>query len=152
MNARPFISTVGLVLAFVCGCQSPSPKTQPSGTQPPAAVITQPVISPSFTWSIPPDFPTFGTATADSIRVAVFGYSIKKRGYYYLSRGATVHDAMQAGQFSGFVWWKRPYCGIQRQRPDGSVETIWFTQASRAADEQRVLQNDDRLKISHEVY
>jgi hypothetical protein len=84
--------------------------------------------------------------------VAVFGHSIKKRGYYYFPRGATVHDAMLAAEFTGIVGWRRPYSGIQRQRLDGSVETIWFTEQSRAADEQRVLQNDDRLKISHEVY
>jgi len=151
MNARPLISTFGLVLAFASGCHSPSPPRPPAGAQASTPVTTRPVISSGFTWSVPADFPTFGTATADSIRVAVFGYSVKP-GYYYLPQGATVHDAMATARFSGIVWWKRPYCGLQRQRLDGSVETIWFTREGRATDEQRVLQNDDRLQISHEVY
>jgi hypothetical protein len=44
------------------------------------------------------------------------------------------------------------YSGIQRQKPDGSVETFWFTEENLTNNEAQVLQNDDRLKISHEVY
>ena len=138
MNARLLITTIGLVLAFACGCQSLGRK----GAQAPAEV----------TWTIPPDFPTFGTPVADSIRVAIFGYSVIHPGYYHLARGASVHDAMQAAQISDIVGWREPYSGIQRPRPDGSVETIWFKRANQAVDELRVLQNDDRLCISHEVY
>jgi hypothetical protein len=151
-NVRSFILGIGGVLAVACGCQSSSPKIHSSAVRERTAATTQLVVSPSFTWPIPPDFPSFGVPTKDSIRVAIFGYSVKQPGYYYLARGATVHAAMQAAHFSGFVWWQRPYCGIQRQRSDGSVETIWFAQINRAADEQRILQNNDRIRISHEVY
>jgi protein involved in polysaccharide export with SLBB domain len=109
------------------------------------------VPAPNFTWSLPAGFPVFGTPTSDSIRVAVFGYAVNRPGYYYLSRGTTVHGAIDAAQgLKNNVWWKRPYSGIQRPRPDGSVQTIWFQH--RADDEQMALENGDRLRISHEVY
>jgi hypothetical protein len=144
-----FIWIIGGAAIVACGCQSPNQKAQPPAA--PLSATATIAGSTNSVWSTPPDFPTFGSPTPDSIRVAIFGYPVR-RGYYYLPRGATVRDAMEAAQFSGFVWWKRPYCGLQRQRPDGSMETIWFTRESRASDEQRVLQNDDRLRISHEVY
>jgi hypothetical protein len=104
-----------------------------------------------FTWGTSPGLPSFGSPSPDSIRVAVIGFSVRS-GHYLLPRGATVRDAMEAAQFSGFVGWEYPYSGIQRKRQDGLVETRYFTRQGRAADERRVLQDDDRLSISHEVY
>jgi hypothetical protein len=78
---------------------------------------------------------------------------VNRPGYYYLSRGTTVHGAIDAAQgLKRIVGWQRPYSGIQRPRADGSVQTIWFTEESRADDEQMALENGDRLRISHEVY
>src|SRR5438067_404442 len=119
MSTCRFIGVVGAVVILACGCQSPNRKSRSSEASASATVMQE--VSASFTWRIPPDFRTFGSPTSHSIRVAVFGYSVKQ-GYYYLAGGATVHDAMDAAQFSGFVGWQRPYSGIQRQRLDGSVE------------------------------
>src|SRR5690349_8251839 len=114
------------------GCQSANQKAQFSEQS--LAVISKPAITARSSWPIPPDLPTLGLSGLDSIRVAVFGRSVKRPGYYYLQRGATVHDAMETAQFSGFVGWQRPYSGIQRQSTNGSVVTIWFTEASRIGD------------------
>src|SRR4249919_470833 len=123
MSAIHFIA-VGVVTTFVCGCQSPSPVVARVAPTPPDAPAPRAVA-----------LPTFGTPTPDSIRVTIVGYSVKRPGYYYLTQGTKVRGAMQAAQFSGFVGWQRPYSGIDRQRPDGSVETIWFTFEGRAEDE-----------------
>jgi hypothetical protein len=64
-----------------------------------------------------------------------------------------VHDAIGAAQgLKHIVGWQRPYSGIQRPSPDGSVKTIWFTYEGHVADERMALQDRDRLRISHEVY
>jgi hypothetical protein len=144
MSTCRCIWAIAALVLLACGCQLSNGNTQSSEAHPSS-------VPADFAWRIPPDFPTFGSPNPGFIRVAVSGYSVRP-GYYYLPEGATVHDAMDAAHFSHFVGWQRPYCGIQRRRPDGSVETIWFTREGRAADEKRVLQNDDGLRISHEVY
>ena len=151
MSTCRFILVVGALVVFTCGCQSPNPKTQTSEARSSIAA-TQAAVSPIVTWPVPSDLPVIGTPSANSIRVAISGYSVKRPGYYYLLRGATVHDAIEAAQLSDIGRWQQPYSSIERQRPDGSVEISRFTRRSRVANEQRVLENNDRVFLSHEVY
>jgi len=112
-----------------------------------------PATSPTVGRSVPPDLPTLGTPTSDSIRVAVSGmpHTVRRPGYYDLPRGAVVRDAVEAAQgLSEFTWW-RTYSGIERQKPVGTLDVIRFTQ-NRAREEQIVLQEGDRIYFGHEVY
>ena len=145
---------MGLAMILVCGCLSPRPEPVSYADSQPRIIRTYPTISPNFTWKIPSDFSTFGVQSKDSIRIAIFGLSVKRPGYYILPRGATVRGAIEAAQgLSGIVGWERPYSGIQRRRPDGSVLTIWFTSYKHQAEEEKLLlQDGDRVRISHEVY
>lgn len=147
---RTLRAILAISFVLVTGCHSATPKGE---RVPQSSARTEIATSPGFTWPVPEDFPTFGTGTQQSMRVAVFGYGVNRPGYYYLPRGATVHDAIEAAQgLNTLVAWHRPYSGIERQRPDGSVQTIWFTRAGRSTEERIDLHDGDRLCISHEVY
>jgi hypothetical protein len=77
--------------------------------------------------------------------------TVRRPGYYFLSKGAVVRDAVEAAQGLGdFTGW-RNYSGLERPKPDGSFEVVRFTQ-NRSAEEQIVLEDGDRLYFGHEVY
>ena len=103
-------------------------------------------------WSVPSEA-EFGSPTADSIRVAIFGYAVNRPGYYYLPKAAAVQDAAAAAGIHGsFGGWDPDYSGIQRNKPDGSVETIRFKNIAREIAEKIALRSGDTLQLSHEVY
>ena len=105
------------------------------------------------TWKLPSDLPVFANTARGSIIVTVYGRSVNWPGIYYLRRRSTVQDAIGAAHgLKEIVGWEYPYSGIERLKEDGSVETIWFHRNTRTNDEQTVLQDFDRLCISHEVY
>jgi len=149
MSTR-FITSAAIALTLlVSGCRSPRPTTDVPATQSSPGSATSPTVGRS----VPPDLPTFGTPTTNSIRVAVFGMTstVRRPGYYHLPRGAVVRDAVEAAQgLSDFTWW-RSYSGIERQKTDGTLEVIRFTR-NRAGEEQIVLQDGDRIYFGHEVY
>src|SRR5262249_41471218 len=127
---------------FACGCQSSSPT---------AVRVSQP--QPQVAATGPVDHSTFTPPKTDTIRVEVVGVSVKRPGFYDLAQGANVRDAINAAMgLTSTNGWHRPYSGILRRKSDGGGEFIWFKRDERAADEQRVLQNNDRVIISHEVY
>ena len=145
-------SILAMSVVLVVGCHSAVPPSEGVQQSEPSLAATEVATSPGFTWPLPENFPSFGTVSQQSMRVAIFGYAVKQPGYYYLPPGATVHDAIEAAHGLGnIVGWQRPYSGIQRRRPDGSVETVWFTRAGRSTEEQINLRDGDRLRISHEV-
>ena len=156
--------SIGVVIVFICGCRSPGqndhatvPKPGVVAAEPravaaePTAIVVQPVHQPG--WEDPPLYlPVFGTETADSIRVAVYGYSVNRPGYYYLTNGSTVRDAIQlAHGLKDSVTWEQPYSGIKRTKADGSQEMIWFSRTARSSNEVSVLKNADWLRVSHEA-
>jgi len=149
--------SIGVVIVFICGCGSQeqnghgaAPKPSAVATEP-RAIVVEPVRPPG--WEDPPLYlPIFGTETSDSIRVAVYGYSVSRPGYYYLTNGSTVRDAIQsAGGLKESVSWEQPYSGIKRTKADGSTEMIWFSRTARSSNEVGVLKNADWLRVSHEA-
>lgn len=149
MHMRFMTSAAIALTCLAAGCGSPGPATDvPSNHASPVAGT-----SPWISRSVPPDLPTFGTPTTNSVRVAVFGMAntVRRPGFYHLPRGAVVRDAVAAAKgLSEFTWWRR-YSGIERQKPDGTLEVIRFTR-DRAAEEQIVFQDGDRIYFGHEVY
>ncbi len=145
-----FVTAAAVALALlVSACQSQSSTPEDPQTQ----SVVRSVKSPTVGHSVPSDLPTFGTPTTNSIRVAVFGMNqaVKRPGYYHLPRGAVVRDAVEAAQgLSKFTWW-RLYSGIDRPKPDGTLEYIQFTR-DRTGEEQIVLQDGDRIYFGQEVY
>ena len=142
---------------FICGCRSQgqnenghATSSKPSAAvAEPRAIVVAPVRPPG--WDDPPLYlPVFGTETSDSIRVAVYGYSVNRPGYYYLTNGSTVHDAIQSAHgLKDNISWEQPYSGIKRTKADGSQEMIWFSQTARSSNEVGVLKNADWLRVSH---
>jgi len=143
MRVLLYIGTLGAALGLTCGCSSSAPKTPHSSADQPGVVITRAAAA---------DLTTFGAPTEGSIRVKIDGYGVERPGYYFLPRGATVHDAFEAAKGTDRADWRRPYSGILRPRPDGTRELIWFTRKTRASDEQLELRNGDNVLFSHEVY
>jgi hypothetical protein len=149
--------SIGVVIVFVCGCRSQGQNGH--ATVPiPSAVVAEPraiVVEPVHPqgWEDPPLYlPVFGTETSDSIRVAVYGYSVNRPGYYYLTNGSTVHDAIQSAHgLKDIISWEQPYSGIKRTKADGSQEMIWFSRTARSSNEVGVLKNADWLRVSHEA-
>ena len=149
--------SIGVVIVFVCGCRSQGqnghttlPKPN-AGVAEPGAIVVEPVHSAG--WEDPPVYlPVFGTETSGSIRVAVYGSSVNRPGYYYLTNGSTVHDAIQSAHgLKDNISWEQPYSGIKRTKADGFQEMIWFTLAARSSNEVGVLQNANWLRVSHEA-
>jgi hypothetical protein len=89
------IPNIGIVMILACGCSSVSHQTaHPSEAQ--ATVATsQAVVSPNINRPSSDGFPTFGKPGPNSIHVGIFGLSVKRPGYYYLERGATVHERLK---------------------------------------------------------
>lgn len=126
---------VGLVALLLCGCQSSHSSAEAS-----KAPLSNSV----------PLFPTFGTRTSDSICVLVTGRSVRQRGYYFLPRGATIGDAINAAQgLNERVDWTHS-CWLTRAKADGTTEATNLT--SRKEAEQLPLKDGDRLKFSHPIY
>jgi protein involved in polysaccharide export with SLBB domain len=76
---------------------------------------------------------------------------VTRPGHYYLPQGAFVRDAVEvAGGLSERVWW-RGYSGIERQRPDGTLE-VYKVFKGRKAAEEIALKSGDVLFFGHEVY
>jgi hypothetical protein len=148
MKALQLIAAMGAVAMLACGCQSSNPIAPVSEAQ--ASSATHPTQLPNPAWSKPEDLPAFGTPTADSIRVVVWGRSVMQPGWYYLPRGSTIHDAMVAAEASIHSWPPGRHDYLQRIKADGSLETIRFLNPT--VDEQRSLQDGDHLKFSHEVW
>ena len=95
--------SIGVVIVFICGCGSQGQNGHGTVPKPsavvaePRAIVVEPVRPPG--WEDPPLYlPIFGTETSDSIRVAVYGYSVNRPGYYYLTNGSTVRDAIQSAR------------------------------------------------------
>ena len=149
--------SIGVVIVFICGCgfqgqKGPATVPKPSAAvAEPKAIVVEPVRQPG--WEDPPLYlPIFGTETSDSIRVAVYGYSVNRPGYYYLTNGSTVRDAIQSARgLKEIVSWEQPYSGIKRTKADGSTEMIWFSRSARSSNEVGVLKNADWLRVSHEA-
>jgi hypothetical protein len=135
MRVLVVIAIFGPVVALICGCRSSVPHKEPS-------------LTPLAT----PDLPTFGAAASGSIRIKIYGYGVKRPGYYFLASGATVRDAFEAAHGTERADWTRPYSGITRKKPDGTHEDIWFKRDARQFDEKLVLQDGDEVRFSHEVY
>ena len=149
--------SIGVVIVFICGCGSQGQNDHATVPKPgvvaaePTAIVVQPVHQPG--WEDPPLYlPVFGTETSDSIRVAVYGYSVNRPGYYYLTNGSTVRDAIQlAHGLKDSLSWEQPYSGIKRTKADGTQEMIWFSPTARSSNEVSVLKNADWLRVSHET-
>jgi protein involved in polysaccharide export with SLBB domain len=148
--------TVSTVVAavFGIGCRSPTPS--PANSQvaysEPSAPASQSFKSQAPQWTVPPTLTTFGTPTASSIRVAVFGgrRTVQRPGYYHLPSGAVVRDAVEAaGGLRPITWWI--YSGIQRSQSDGSWQLFRFTR-NRTEDEQISLRDGDEIYFGREVY
>jgi hypothetical protein len=150
MKSCRFTAILGALAIFASGCHSMNRSGLPS-TESNATI--QAKIQPRDEWGARADLPTFGTPSEGTIRILIDGYSVNRPGNYHLSSGTTVQEAIDAAQgLTRIVGWQRSYSGIQRKRPDGSVETIWFTREGRAAEEKMMLQDGDHLRVSHEVF
>lgn len=150
MRAVSYFLSVVIATLITCGCRSPS-SSSPAITAPasPPTVSAATSASGSILWLMPTNLPTFGTAKSDSIRVAVFGGSVQRPGYYFLPRGAVLRDAVDAAGLKRIVGW-RDYSGIARWKPDGSSEMIPFP--SRLEAESMLLNDGDQIQFSHEVF
>src|SRR5262245_15201379 len=153
MCAANFIPVVAAAAFLMIGCQSASPPPKAPATLPPREPGHSSFTASAVRWHVPSGLPVFGTPTANSIRVAIFGMpqTVSRPGYYHLPQGTVVRDAVEAaGGLSPFTWW-RIYSGLQRPKPDGSWEIIVFTR-NRTAEEQILLQDGDHLYFGHEAY
>ncbi|MFO1452649.1 MAG: hypothetical protein U1F61_31070 [Opitutaceae bacterium] len=144
-----------ITAVLLVGCHSRRNETQdnpPPKTVAPFLSAGTPLLRGT-RWPVPEDLPSFGTASASSILVAVFGMrgAVRRPGYYYLPKGSVVRDAVEAAQGLGRLTWWQSYSGLERPKLDGSFEVISFTK-NRSVEEQIELFDGDRLYFGHEVY
>jgi hypothetical protein len=152
MAIRLFTPMFLVMLLPAIGCHSPH--SQAPARQTPLSQARVDSESLPFPFRLPPpDLPTFGSQTTNSIRIAVFGMgrSVNRPGYYNLPSGAAVHDAVKAAQ--GIDQWTgwTGYSGIIRQKPGGKFEIIRYT-SDQFANEHIPLKDGDSLFFGHEVY
>ncbi len=96
-----------------------------------------------------PSVPVFGQASKDTICVYVLN-QVRRPGVYYLPRGSTVHQAIEAAQGVGrVILWQSS--GIIRPYRNEVPTTIRFG-GDRAKEEQMTLEDGDQLYLGHEVY
>jgi hypothetical protein len=140
-----------LVMVTVLICHATESKVVVVGQSP-----TQQTGSNFLFWPFrppPATLPTYGIPSTNSICVTVFGMEgmVNRPGRYYLPLGSVVRDAVKATEgLSGQVWW-RGYSGIERQRPNGTLEVFKVFRGRKDAEEV-ALQSGDVIFFGHEVY
>jgi hypothetical protein len=149
MRLAFLVLSIVVAAVVTSGCRSrssPAPVTVVPPSPPPATVAD---VVQSLIWNIPSGLPIFGVAGSNSIRVVIFGMSVQHPGFYFLPRGATVSDAVDAAGSKQIVAWKH-YSGIARLKPDGSPSKIDFP--SRGEGLRIQLNEGDQIYFAHEVY
>lgn len=122
----------------------------PAGNLPsqPTALARKLWLSGRPAWPLPPkDLPTFGQRTADSIKVAIHGDSgcVKKPGYYFLQKGSTVSNLIDAAQgLHRRATWSH-LSGIQRQATNNAWEAVRFSTHSRDIESSIALRDGDMI-------
>ncbi len=148
---REILLVFSLVLAAVVmsACRSrsaPAPVTSLPATSASPTAATD--IVHSLIWNIPSNLPIYGERESNSIRVAIFGMSVERPGFYFLPSGATVSNAVDAAGLKEFVGWKT-YSGLARLKSDGSPEMITFP--NRRKGLLMILDEGDQVYFGHEV-